>query len=270
MNSFAALAGEVFPPPAPPPRAARRRLFVQPSQEEMHSVMRSFHAAQDDGSFTVQMWHPTNACTGEQCPWHPLFSGRQSVIDYDRFANGCWGGLNDAWFEDDLAAETAEDARERLAAEATRERARAIAAEAHRQAQYAQDLAFYQSLGQKRPVKGAAPAPKKLIQAPCKWLYAVPGQEGVFSARPCSECWGHEYTDAKGEFRAPHKCLYIHRGDPEWKAEWDALPLTRDRWRPAALPKVGARFDCLASRAAPVDARPPPSKKKQRFDGPEW
>ena len=248
MNSFAALAGEVFSPPAPPPRAAGRRLYTQPSNsDELRAVTLCYHAALDNGSFTVQMWHPTNACTGEKCPWHPLFSGRQSVVDYDRFVNGSWGALNDMWYEEDHAAETALEARERLEAEAARERERAIVAEALRQSQYAQELAFRQSLGQKKPVKGAV-APKKLILAPCKWLYAVNGQDGVFSSRPCSECWGHEYTNAKGEFRAPHKCLYVHQGDPEWKAEWNALALPRDRWRPAALPKVPARFDCLGQK----------------------
>lgn len=224
------------------------------SLEERHRAISNLCLADRENNFTVNMWHPATSCTGINCRQHPLFRSKQCVDDYTTLMHGSWGCWNESLYAEERARETVEETRKRLEAEAAREKQRAIAAEALRQAQYSQELAFRQSLKAPKAVRGAAPPPKKLILAPCKWLYAIDGKDGCFSNKPCSECWGHEYTDAKGEFRAPHKCEYVHQNQPEWKSEWNVLPVTRDRWRPAA-PKSENRFEGLSQKGPAKKAR---------------
>jgi hypothetical protein len=233
----------------------------------LHQELSAAVKAQNDGTFTAQMPHPLGICTGN-CPYHPLFQP-----DHDEFMYGFWGKWNDNLFAEDYARETPEQTAKRLALEAARDAAAKVEAEVIRQHLYATELAFKQSIGVKKLPKGAEPLPpRKLILQPCKWLYAVPGVDGVFSNSPCAECWGHEYTDAKGVKLAPHKCLYVHRNQPEWKAEWDALPVTRNHWRApkpvaAAAPVDAATAAYLARCAALAPAAAPqPAPAPKRFE----
>jgi hypothetical protein len=213
-------------------------MTILATSEQRHRSLSDVCQAQMNGTFTTEMWHPVSLCTGN-CAMHPLLQH-----DYDKFMNYSWGNWNEELFAADRARETAAETAKRIAAEAARDAAAAVEAEAIRQHLYATELAFKQSIGQKKLPKGAEKPAQKLIEQPCKWLYAVPGKDGVFSHKPCAECWGHEYTDAKGIKLAPHKCQYIHPNQPGWKAEWNALMMTRDRWR---APKVEGRFDGLAA-----------------------
>ena len=237
-----------------------------------------------NGTFTSEMWHPSSLCNNTRCEWPDcarreadraamlaisngtfrvdmphhadLCPGKCKIhflhtTDTDKFNTMSWGCLNDLYFEEQYARESAEQTARRLALQAEREKEERLHQEVIRQTLYAQELAFRQSLGQKKAPRGAPPPERKLIDAPCKWLYAVPGMDGVFSNKPCAECWGHEYTDAKGNYHAPHKCLYIHPNQPEWKPEWNVLPVKRDAWRApkaAAAPKQENRFGALAPR----------------------
>ena len=201
------------------------------------------------GAFSVDMPHSTELCPGN-CKIHFLHTA-----DTDLFNRCDWGYLNDLYFEEEYSIETAEQTARRLALEAAREENERLSQEVIRQNLYAQELAFRQSLGQKKAVRGTPAPERKLIDAPCKWLYAVPGKDGVFGYSPCAECWGHEYTDAKGKYNEPHKCLYIHTNQPEWKPEWNTLAVRRDAWRgpkPAAAPKQENRFGALASESKPA------------------
>lgn len=205
--------------------------------------------AQYDETFSPQMWHPLDICQGN-CPHHPLYQP-----DYDRFMQSQWGDWNEELFAIAHSRETSEETTRRLALEAARDAEAALEAEVIRQRLYARDLEFKQSLGAKKLPRGVAPV-RKLIEQPCKWIYAVPGTSGVFSTKPCAECWGHEYTDAKGIYHAPHKCEYIHQNQPEWKAEWNVLALTRDRWRAAKVAAEPNRFNGLQAKPAKKSAKP--------------
>jgi hypothetical protein len=230
---------------------------------DIFSAPRSSHARvihyrllseeQRNGTFTLNMWHELIDCTGEKCPWHPLFTSHQEV--QDSFIP--WHTLHERCTAEDLARETDADREARIRRELELAEQNRIREEVIRQERYARELEFRQSLKAPKAVRGSAPV-KKLILAPCKWLYAIDGKDNCFDNKPCSECWGHEYTNAKGEFTVKHKCEYVHPNQPEWKAEWMALPITRDRWRPPAGPTSENRFENIAR----------PSSSKNRPVGP--
>jgi hypothetical protein len=232
------------------------QMFTPPCSIDEHVIHdRLLYDAKCRGTFTVDMWHPVTSCTGIKCPWHPLFTSIDEVNDYNLFMIS-WSELNELAFAEDLARETEVERVERELRDAELAEQERIQAEVIRQELYARDLAFRQSLKAPRPIRGVAPPPKKLILAPCKWIYAIDGKDGCFSHKPCSECWGHEYTNAKGQFNAPHKCEYIHPNQPEWKAEWMALPLTRDRWHAPAAPKSENRFENFVQKGSSKRDRP--------------
>lgn len=213
-------------------------MTILSTSEARHRSLSDVCQAQMNGTFTTEMWHPASLCTGN-CALHPLLQH-----DYDRFMNSAWGDWNEELYATERERETAAETAKRLAIEAQRETERKLEAEVIRQELYARELAFRQSIGQKKAPKGAKPAPK-LIEEPCKWLYAVPGKDGVFSKSLCSECWGHEYTDAKGVFHAPRKCQYLHPNQAGWKSEWNVLAIVRNAFRSKAEP---SRFESLTKK----------------------
>ena len=76
----------------------------------------------------------------------------------------------------------------------------------------------------------------------CTRLYSCVGDKASGGARPTtmhvsSECWSHERVDPiTGALLTPHKCPFLHPGEPGWHAEWAANRL----WQPAAAPAAPA------------------------------
>jgi hypothetical protein len=77
----------------------------------------------------------------------------------------------------------------------------------------------------------------------CTRLYSCVGDKASGGARPTtmhvsSECWSHERVDpVTGALLTPHKCPFLHPGEPGWHAEWAANRL----WQPAAAPAAPVR-----------------------------
>jgi uncharacterized membrane protein YgcG len=76
----------------------------------------------------------------------------------------------------------------------------------------------------------------------CTRLYSCVGDKASGGARPTtmhvsSECWSHERVCPQtGALLTPHKCPFLHPGEPGWHAEWTANRL----WQPAAAPAAPA------------------------------
>jgi hypothetical protein len=77
----------------------------------------------------------------------------------------------------------------------------------------------------------------------CTRLYSCVGDKASGGARPTtmhvsSECWSHERVCPQtGALLTPHKCPFLHPGEPGWHAEWAANRL----WQPAAAPAAPAQ-----------------------------
>ena len=206
-----------------------QQIAMSPQEARMRALLDS----QENGTFTVKMWHPVSFCTGG-CSQHPLVEQSETftIRESDTYPWGDWAydGVMEA-----LAKETEQARTERLRKEELAEQENLKRAEALKQAQYAEQCKFKSSLGLKRGQKAAK------IAQPCKCLYELKGR-GYTSTKVSSECWAHQYTDAKGIFKAPHTCQYLHPGEEGWLSEWSNLPCPRVNFR-IAPPKN--RLDCL-------------------------
>lgn len=170
--------------------------------------------------------HSVHACPGVEagCRFHPLASRAISDALYADHLGWDWADI----FQDDLDEMERRDQAPAALAAAERKKAEEDAA----------ILAYQQQLIAERNAirvhascnrKGAVQINK--IQQPCKKLYSCEGggkDGGV--ARPTtkhvsSECWAHEYTDAKtGKKVVKHVCQWLHPGEAGWLPEW-----TKDR-----------------------------------------
>jgi hypothetical protein len=100
---------------------------------------------------------------------------------------------------------------------------------------------------------------------PCARLYSCVGDKSDGGARPTtkhvsSECWSHERKCLEtGALLAPHKCPWLHPGEPGWLPQW-----TNDRlFKPAAPPPPPVHRMASALAGAPVVAtRAPWADKK--------
>ena len=178
----------------------------------------------ENGTFTVAVWHPADWCTGG-CSMHPLVSSAKlalnAILKSDLYPWGNWSydGVLAELQKESLAERSARLAKEELVEQENVKRSEAI-----KQAAYADQCKFKASLGLRRGQKA-----QKIAQ-PCKCLYELKGR-GYTSTKVISECWGHEYTDAKGIFKAPRTCQYLHPGEQGWLSEWASLPCQRMQFR---------------------------------------
>lgn len=100
---------------------------------------------------------------------------------------------------------------------------------------------------------------------PCARLYSCVGDKSTGGARPTtkhvsSECWSHERKCPEtGALLTPHKCPWLHPGEPGWLPQW-----TNDRlFKPAAPPPPPVHRMASALAGAPVVAtRAPWADKK--------
>jgi hypothetical protein len=85
-------------------------------------------------------------------------------------------------------------------------------------------------------LKSGARMEKK--DTPCARLYSCVGDKKSGGAKPTtkhvsSECWSHERKCPEtGALLKPHKCPWLHPGEPGWRPEWNTDRL----WKPAAAP----------------------------------
>jgi len=226
----------------------RRTRDARQPPKDRYSALIAMNDARNAGRFSVQMWHNPEDCTGN-CPYHPLIH-TQLAECFSVFETSLKGYGGKGWgcvtYDDALAeleAETPVQKAERLAREEAEKALRLIESQVIRQGAYVDEVAFRQQLKKK---KGDKTVPK--IPAPCKWLYAVPGKNGVFSSIPVAQCWAWKYDDARGVHNEPCKCEYMHQDEPGWKPEWNSLPCVRNRWK---LPTVTAPVHPLAAVLGP-------------------
>ena len=125
------------------------------------------------------------------------------------------------------------DADEQRMREYAQRKAKALADRAAAEAaQRARQQGMRAHEARKVAAAAAAAAQVQKLAEPCKWLYCPAGSNGVFGAKVCSECWGHEYRNPKtGKFEMPHKCERLHPGEVGWLAEWSHLPRPRNQMR---------------------------------------
>ena len=97
---------------------------------------------------------------------------------------------------------------------------------------------------------------------PCARLYSCVGDKSTGGARPTtkhvsSECWSHERKCPEtGALLTPHKCPWLHPGEPGWLPQW-----TNDRLFKPAPPPVHLMASALAG-APVVPTRAPWADKK--------
>ncbi len=82
---------------------------------------------------------------------------------------------------------------------------------------------------------------------PCARLYSCVGDKSTGGARPTtshvsSECWSHERVCPRtGDLLKPHKCPWLHPGEPGWLPQWNTDRLFKPTRAPTAtLHRVAA------------------------------
>ncbi|NBV77690.1 hypothetical protein EBR66_06020 [bacterium] len=82
----------------------------------------------------------------------------------------------------------------------------------------------------------------------CLRLYSCVGDKHTGGAKPTtmhvsSECWSHErICPVTGNLLTPHKCPFLHPGEPGWHKEW----MTNRLWQPAGMAEPKSRFNMAA------------------------
>lgn len=120
---------------------------------------------------------------------------------------------------------------------------------------------------------------------PCARLYSCVGDKSTGGAKPTtryvsSECWSHERKCPQtGALLTPHKCPWLHPGEPGWLPQWNTDRLFKPaaaapppQHRMAAALAGGAppqsRFAAMGAPAASAAARAPWAKASGgRTDG---
>lgn len=108
----------------------------------------------------------------------------------------------------------------------------------------------------------------------CTRLYSCVGDKASGGAKPStmhvsSECWSHERVDPiSGKLLTPHKCPFLHPGEPGWNSEW----MTSRLWQPPAAPVAATRVWTQDNRftAAAATASKPHSHSKRNTNSDGW
>jgi hypothetical protein len=103
---------------------------------------------------------------------------------------------------------------------------------------------------------------------PCARLYSCVGDKRTGGAKPTtrhvsSECWSHERIDPEtGELLTPHKCPWLHPGEPGWLPQWNTDRLFKPA-APAPPPQHRMAAALAAAPRAPwARAASPPRKSR--------
>ena len=162
------------------------------------------------------------------CPTATAAEEKRFTEQARLFAHGSWWSL----FGNQLMAAEAAEALEYAKTRPEREKASAASVAAYNQKIIEEKVA----VEARRNLKRGEQVEKN--GRLCTRLYSCVGDKASGGARPTtmhvsSECWSHERVDpVSGKLLAPHKCPFLHPGEPGWHAEWTMNRL----WKPAAAP----------------------------------
>jgi hypothetical protein len=203
-------------------------------------------------------------CPGVEagCTFHPLATRQINDALYAFSTGWDWADI----FQEDLdEMERRDNAPAALAAAARKEAEAEAAALAYQQQVIAERNAIRVHASCNK--KGAVEIKK--IQQPCKKLYSCEGGGAAGGvARPTtkcisSECWAHEYTDAKtGKKIVKHVCQWLHPGEAGWLPQWN----TDRTYRPDLVAEGLGKMRGVAPpppAAAKKPAAPAPAPKPQ-------
>ena len=93
----------------------------------------------------------------------------------------------------------------------------------------------------------------------CTRLYSCEGVAATGGAKPTtrhvsSECWSHERKCPEtGALLAPHKCPWLHPGEPGWLPQWNTDRLFKPA---AAAPPPQHRMAAALGAGAPAASAP--------------
>lgn len=166
---------------------------------------------------------------------------------------GVWGAI----FEDDLEELTEKSHAEWLALDHAK-----LEAEAKLAAVVRLQSRIVEKVGDesRRALKRGEEVHKKAC--PCARLYSCVGDKSTGGARPTtkhvsSECWSHERICPQTRaLLKPHKCPWLHPGEPGWQKQWDTDRLWKPAAAPVALSAAQSRFAALVGGAPPPVAQP--------------
>ena len=94
---------------------------------------------------------------------------------------------------------------------------------------------------------------------PCARLYSCVGDKSTGGAKPTtrhvsSECWSHERKCPEtGALLAPHRCPWLHPGEPGWLPQWNTDRLFKPA---AAAPPPQHRMAAALGGGAPAASAP--------------
>ena len=94
---------------------------------------------------------------------------------------------------------------------------------------------------------------------PCARLYSCVGDKSTGGAKPTtrhvsSECWSHERKCPEtGALLAPHRCPWLHPGEPGWLPQWNTDRLFKPA---AAAPPPQHRMAAALAGGAPAASAP--------------
>jgi len=241
------------------PVTPERRAWLAEVQRHAEH-MRAIHAARDA---EAQRWVDAVPPARRLAPLIPhdysraaaLF-GAETAAALERVDNGC--NLYDALYPDgdpEWDAFEAECAARAAHREANAEFYRAEEAKAQlawQQKRIEEKVADESKMRLNREqLKSGMKLEKKAC--PCARLYSCVGDKSTGGAKPTtrhvsSECWSHERVDPEtGALLKPHKCPWLHPGEPGWRAEWNSNRLFKPA---AAAPPAPHRM--AAALAAPL------------------
>jgi hypothetical protein len=168
------------------------------------------------------------------------------------FATGGWWLL---FGEELMAAEQAE-AVEYAKTRPERDAAQARMLEAFRQKTAAEIVEIQARKNLKR---GEA---VKKNACPCSRLYSCVGDKSTGGAKPTtrhvsSECWSHERKCPEtGALLAPHRCPWLHPGEPGWLPQWNTDRLFKPAAPPLLAPPPQHRMAAALAGGAPAASAP--------------
>jgi hypothetical protein len=230
--------------------------------------MRALHAARDAESG----YRPASLAPRDYGRAASLF-GAQTAAALERVDNG--GSLYDALYPDGdpewdaFEAQCAARAAEREANAEFYRAQEAKALLAYQQRRIEEKVADESKMRLNRDqLKSGVKMEKKAC--PCARLYSCVGDKSTGGAKPStrhvsSECWSHERKCPEtGALLAPHKCPWLHPGEPGWLPQWNTDRLFKPA---AAAPPPQHRMAAALGGGATAPRAPWADKKGGRPSG---
>ena len=242
------------------PVTAERRGWWREATRQMDE-MRALHAARD-----------ALPAAPAPAPLPPRDYGRatalfgaQTAAALERVDNG--GSLYDALYPDGdpewdaFEAQCAARAAEREANAEFYRAQEAKALLAHQQKRIEEKVADESKMRLNREqLKSGLKMEKKAC--PCARLYSCVGDKSTGGAKPTtrhvsSECWSHERKCPEtGALLAPHRCPWLHPGEPGWLPQWNTDRLFKPAAPPLLAPPPQHRMAAALAGGAPAASAP--------------